>query len=397
MQPKWNDRFRTMTHSPLFKHIALFLCGVLLFGNCWATERQALVIGNGNYQGKASLANAINDARAVADQLSKLGFEVSAHYDLKLGEMRKAIENFSRQLNPGSIVAFFYAGHGIQYHGANYLIPVDANISHSYEIDYHTFNLSMALSALTEAEPILVVALLDACRNNPYEQAIKERSRAMAFKGSGLAAIEDIQGTIISYATEPGKVATDGTDSHSPYTQALLKHLDTPNLSVQDMLNRVGLEVMSRTHGGQKPWFSSSPVPQFCFAGCSVQMATSIGAPLAEPAATRGLPNIFSIEGSQIERVRLALVSHDLDSLKKLADLDQEQEVFLRQLFDTYPKLAVELEKPVSQQAAANSLLSFRITEAINRAGNRVIPSPSWNHVSLQLANPGAQRSPATQ
>jgi len=391
MQPKWNDRLRTMTHSPVFKHIALFLCGVLLFGNCWATERQALVIGNGNYEGKASLANAINDARAVANQLSELGFKVSEHYDLKLGDMRKVIEAFSRQLNPGSIAAFFYAGHGIQHHGANYLIPVDAKISHSYEIGYHTINLSMALSAFTEAEPILVVAMLDACRNNPYEQAIKGKSRTMTFKGTGLAAIEDIQGTIISYATEPGKVAIDGTGSHSPYTQALLKHLNTPNLSVQDMLNRVGLEVMSHTHGGQKPWFSSSPVPRFCFAGCSVQMATPIGAPLAEPDETRGVRDIFSIEGSQIERVRLALVSRDLAGLKKLADLDREQEAFLRQLFDTYLKLAVELEKPVPQQTAATSPLSFRITEAINRAGNRVIPSPSWNHVSLQLAHPVTQ------
>ncbi len=365
--------------------IALFFCGMLLLVNCPAAERQALVIGNSNYEGSASLANAINDARAIADQLSRLGFEVSEHYDLNLKEMRKAVEAFGHRLTAGSIVVFFYAGHGIQHHGANYLIPVDAKISHAYEIDYHALNLKMALSAFKEAEPILAVAMLDACRNSPYERAIDGQNRATTNRGAGLAAIEDIQGTIISYATEPGKTATDGNDAHSPYTQALLKHLDTPNLSVQDMLNRVGLEVMSRTHGGQKPWFSSSPVPRFCFAGCSAQMAAVADAPLAEPVAARP-SNPFSIEGSQIERVRLALVSRDLARLKKLTEVNPAQETFLRQLFNTYLKLAVELESPALRQAQDGRPLSFRITEAVNRAGNRVIPSPSWNHVSLRLA-----------
>ena len=369
----------------------LFL--LLWSGSSLAANRQALVIGNGHYSDSANLGNAVMDARAIADKLSSLGFNVKEHYDLKLKDMRKAVQSFSKTLDAGSIVVFYYAGHGIQNHGINYLVPVDAIITRSYEIDYNAINLNMVLAAFKEAEPTLSVAMLDACRNNPYERKINGVSRATSFSGSGLAPVGDIQGSIISYATEPGKVATDGADAHSPYTGALLKHLATTNLSVQDMLNQVGLEVMSKTHGGQKPWFSSSPVPRFCFAGCAVDPYQRQIAPLAEPDRAKRI-DPFSVEGSYIERIRIAIISRDLNQLKRLAEIDEAQEDFLQSLFSSYLTLSVKLEQKRSlPKAGEQQALQFRIKEAVNHEGNRVIPSNSWSLISIH-PKPTAKQSP---
>ncbi len=269
-----------------FLRTIIVACVIALISTeLYAGDRFALVIGNSQYQQVEYLVNPINDAQAMSRKLRELGFKVTELHDQSKNQMKATLRQFSEQLNSESVALFFYAGHGIQYEGKNYLIPIDADISKSYEIEYQAIDLNMILSALNEAEPILNIVMLDACRDNPFERQIRGISRSTNLRGSGLASIQNSRGTILSYATEPGNVATDGVGSHSPYTSAMLKYLGMPGLSVQDMLNQVGLAVMNATQGNQKPWFSSSPVPKFCLAGCDIALnqKPSISADFSAP------------------------------------------------------------------------------------------------------------------
>ncbi len=360
------------------------LCMILVVGLCsavppaaHAADRVALVVGNSRYQQVEFLPNPLNDARAVARKLATLGFDVIEYHDQTREQMQSALRRFSEKLGPNSIALFFYAGHGIQHDGANYLIPVDADISKAYEIEYRAFNLGMVLSAINERRPMLGIVMLDACRDNPFEQKIRGVSRAVGVRGNGLAVIKNTRGTILSYATEPGSVATDGSGRHSPYTEAMLKYLDRPGLSIQEMLNEVGLEVMRLTHGIQKPWFSSSPVPRFCLAGCEAG---------AHPAAVAESPDLPGSGSSAIgvtvaERIRLAIAAQDMEQLAKLAYLEPEQQTRLRELFDLYPRIAVG---PAIPSAGEEDVLTFELVEAVNRGGNRVLPSPEWKKIRMR-------------
>ncbi len=269
----------------LLRAITVMSVAVLISTELYARDRFALVVGNSQYQQVEHLPNPVNDAHAMSRKLTQLGFKVTELHDQSRAQMKSTLRQFSDQLSPDSVALFFYAGHGIQYQGKNYLIPIDADISKSYEIEYQAIDLNMILSALNEVEPMLSVVMLDACRDNPFERQIRGISRTTNLRGSGLATIQNTRGTILSYATEPGNVATDGVGSHSPYTQAMLKYLGVPELSVQDMLNQVGLAVMEATQGSQKPWFSSSPVPRFCLAGCdaALNQNASISADFSAP------------------------------------------------------------------------------------------------------------------
>ncbi len=349
----------------------------LSFAELVAGERFALVIGNSRYQQVEHLPNPSNDARAISRKLAELGFQVTELHDQSREQMMSALREYSAQLGSDSIALFFYAGHGIQHNGKNYLVPVDADIGRAYEIEHRTVGLDMVLSAINEMDPMLILAMLDACRNNPFERRIRGVSRTTGFRGGGLAAIEGTRGTVLSYATEPGNVATDGTGAHSPYTAAMIKYLDMPGLSIQEMLNQVGLEVMSVTHGSQKPWFSSSPVPRFCLAGC-VAEAAAPGRALGDPGRRPALP--LTVAG----RIKRALAARDMESLRKLVHLNRGQEARLRRLFDIYQGLSVDLVSPSSPRNERGEVLVFQLVEAVNRGGNRVLPSRSWSRIALQ-------------
>ncbi len=354
-----------------------------------ADERIALVIGNSRYQQVEFLPNPTNDARAVARKLISLGFDVIEYHDQTRSQMQAALRRFSEKLGPESIALFFYAGHGIQYNGRNYLIPVDADISKAYEIEYQALDLSMVLSAVDERHPVLGIVMLDACRDNPFEQKIRGVSRAVGFRGSGLAVIRNTRGTILSYATEPGSTATDGTGSHSPYTEAMLKYLDRPGLSIQEMLNEVGLEVMRLTHGVQKPWFSSSPVPRFCLAGCDPAAERQVVLEGRNRSSSSTYPKAVT---SIVERIRLAIKARDMERLVRLVHLDHEQRTRLETLFAIYPQISIDPVEPSSPgENGGAGLVTFELVEAVNRGGNRVLPSPDWKMIRLR-----PRRSPVT-
>jgi len=338
----------------------------------------ALVMGNSNYVHADFLPNPASDARAISQKLLHLGFDVVEGIDQSKSEMKALLRKFVDKLDNSSIALFYYAGHGIQHQSRNFLIPVDANINDVHEVEFSGIDLDMILIALKNHRPRLSIGLLDACRNNPFEKRIRDKVlvRSGVYRGGGLAAVNSVNGAILSYATEPGNVAIDGDEDHSPYTAALLKYLAQPGLSVQDMLNKVGLDVAAATNGDQNPWVSSSPIPEFCFAGCGVDSVTSS-------------VQVASVDDSNINATIVlltrAMEQRNLAAIKKLALLSREQETLLEGIFSTYSKLTLAALVPMKSNDLSASDVVLNIQEAINHKGNRVLPSLEWKHISLKL------------
>ena len=225
-----------------------------------AERRIALVIGNGAYSSQP-LANPANDAALMAETLRGVGFEVMEVIDADARGMRKAVHTFSRTLGRAGddAVGFvFYAGHGIQAKGENYLIPVDAQIEEAIDVEFEGFPASTLLSALENAGNRLNIVVMDACRNNPYKAATRSG-------GAGLARMDAPSGTLIAYSTAPGKVAADGRGRNSPYTRALSRAIASPGAKVEDVFKTVRVAVMDRTNEAQVPWESSSLTGDFFF------------------------------------------------------------------------------------------------------------------------------------
>lgn len=222
-----------------------------------AQERVALVIGNAKYAHAGELANPGNDARAVAAALRDIGFDVAAGYDLGRSEMEEQIRDFLNKAGTAKVALLFYAGHGMQIDGRNYLVPVDARIETPNDVTFGTVELDRILSGLNDSSRASIV-VLDACRDNPMARSIAARSRSTAV-GSGLAAYTNVgTGTLIAFSTAPGKVASDGWKDNSPFAESLARNLRVPGLEVRQMLTRVRNEVANATDEKQVPWDNSS-------------------------------------------------------------------------------------------------------------------------------------------
>ncbi len=213
-----------------------------------AEPRLALVIGNGAYKGQP-LRNPANDARIVAASLRRLGFTVVELIDAGRRAMDEAVLDFGERLKAGGVGAFYYAGHGVQVRGHNYLLPVDAAVTTEASVRVQALDVGLVLDLMSDARNRANIVILDSCRNNPF---IVSRG------AKGLAAIDAARGTLIAYSTAPGAVAVDGDGEHSPYTAALVKALDEPGLKVEEVFKRVRSQVVETTRGAQTPWESSS-------------------------------------------------------------------------------------------------------------------------------------------
>lgn len=229
-----------------------------------AAERVALVVGNGAYRTVPALANAANDGRAVAATLRELGFEVFEGIDLDAASTMALLRDFARALDGAAVGLFYYAGHGMQVGGENYLVPVDARLEHESDLDFETLKVKQVLTLLESADRTSIV-VLDACRDNPFAQQLARKITRSRSVSSGLAAIRSGVGTLIAYATEPENVALDGTGPNSPFTTALLKYLRTPGLEVRQLMTRVRQDVIAATDRAQVPWDHSSLVGDFYF------------------------------------------------------------------------------------------------------------------------------------
>jgi len=225
-----------------------------------ASARFALVIGNGNYQYAASLKNPINDANDIAKLLQRLGFNVDILLNVSQAQMDKAISALGKKLTAkGSVGLFFYAGHGTQMSGENYLLPVDANPQSEAEVKYKAVNVGQLLKEMDDARNGMNIVMLDACRDNPFPRAF---TRSLE---RGLARVDAPKGTIIAFATSPGHTASDGSGRNGLYTQHLLKNLETLGLPIEIMFKKVLQGVNAASNGNQTPWISSSFTGDFFF------------------------------------------------------------------------------------------------------------------------------------
>lgn len=220
-------------------------------------KRMALVIGNGSYP-SAPLKNPVNDARAMARTLKELGFEVTLRENVGQRDMAAVVRQFGSSISPGSAALFYFAGHGMQVKGRNYLVPVDADIQLEDEVPYSTIDVSLVLDKMEVGKSAVNIVILDACRNNPF-------SRRFRSSATGLAQMDAPIGTLIAFATAPGSVAQDGTGANGVYTKHLLESIATPGLPVEQMFKRVRIGVAKDTHDTQVPWESSSMKGDFVF------------------------------------------------------------------------------------------------------------------------------------
>jgi hypothetical protein len=223
-------------------------------------KRLALVIGNGKYVYCNELSNPTNDSKGMKAALQKVGFDVLEYENLNQAQMKKAIDEFGVKLKNYSVGLFFYAGHGIQSKGYNYLIPVDANIQSEQQVEYDCVQADRVLGLMEEAGSPVNIVILDACRNNPFG-----RSWSRAANNGGLAFMNAPSGSLIAYATSPGRTASDGSGSNGLYTSALLENLQTPGISVLQMFQNVRRTVSQKSYKMQIPWESTSLTGDFFF------------------------------------------------------------------------------------------------------------------------------------
>jgi hypothetical protein len=220
-------------------------------------QRIALVIGNGSYK-SSPLANPINDVNDMADTLKKCNFKVMKFINVNRREMRKAIRGFGNEINQGAIGLFYYAGHGIQVGGENYLVPIGAEVYSEDEVEDESLKVSSVLRKMETAGNRLNIIILDACRDNPFGRSFRSSNR-------GLVKMDAPTGSILAYATSPGSVAADGIGRNGLYTSMLLKNIVTPGLKIESFFKQVRVEVANASSKRQIPWESSSLMGEFYF------------------------------------------------------------------------------------------------------------------------------------
>jgi carboxyl-terminal processing protease len=275
------------------------MLGLAVANPAFAEPRVALVIGNSAYQGDLpALPNPANDAKLMARTLKSVGFDVVEAEDASQDQMKQAIAEFSDKLAAAGSEGtglFFYAGHGLQVAGENYLIPVDAKIKTERDVDLVAVSATTVLKQMDFAGSAVNIVILDACRNNPLPSA----ARSM---GRGLAEIKTTaRGSFLAYSTAPGSTAADGDGVNSPYTKALAETITEPGLSISDVFQEVRTKVLASTGNQQTPWDSSSLTGRFYFKPPDPAQTASVTPP---PAATSADAEELAIEKERWESVK---------------------------------------------------------------------------------------------
>ncbi len=277
----------------------VYVCALIWFAGTqptYADTRVALVVGNSDYQYIPRLTNPTNDAKLIAATLTGLGFRLvggGAQLDVNKAQFDQAVQDFGNAALNADVALFYYAGHGVQVNGANYLVPISANPTKQADVDFQMLDVNLVLRQMEGARTHLNIVILDACRNNPFG------GRGLRAANGGLAQIQAPEGTIISFATQPGNVAQDGADGDSPYSKALAKSMRKPGLDIFRTFNDVGLSVSWATSGEQQPWMSMSPITgEFYFAALP---ETPKSDPGAHDVAPDSASKAAAAEGAQRE------------------------------------------------------------------------------------------------
>jgi formylglycine-generating enzyme required for sulfatase activity len=290
---------RTKYIVSIFVLLFVFL---LIADYCFASKRIALVIGNEAYK-HGPLYNPVNDALAMAKVLQACNFEVMLRINADQGTMKAAIREFGKRLKEDSTGLFYYAGHGMQVDGVNYLIPIGAHIESEADVKDGTVNAGFILDKMEDASNGLNIVILDACRNNPF----RTFSRSIT---PGLARMNAPKGSLIAYATAPEKVAYDGKKGgNGVYTKHLVDNIQKPGLKIEEVLKNVRIAVLAETDEKQIPWESSSLIGDFYFIPAMVSGPANITpAPVAQPTA---------IPDKQLSDIDVLIAQVEAEKLKK--------------------------------------------------------------------------------
>jgi len=288
-------------------------------------QRTALVIGNGAYK-SSPLRNPVNDATDIANALRNLGFSVILKTNANQRTMEDSIRDFGKKLRSGGVGLFYFAGHGMQVKGNNYLLPVGTVIETESDVKYEAVDAGRVLGKMEDAGNDLNIVILDACRNNPF-------ARAFRSSGKGLARMDAPKGSLITYATAPGSVAADGEGRNGIYTKYLLKYMSSPNLKVEEVLKQVRVNVINETNEKQIPWESSSLTGEFYF-------SSKRGIVVAQN------PKIKPQYSSKLEKERekLERERHELEKLKIEIEKKKLKEERCQRSFKNEPFLVVRIE-----------------------------------------------------
>jgi len=273
-------------------------------------QRIALVIGNSAYQ-YAPLKNPQNDAVDMASSLNNLGFKVTKKLNASRREIEEAINGFGRELRKGGVGLFYFAGHGVQVNGINYLIPIGVNIESEGDVKYEAVNANRVLSKMQDAGNPLNLVFLDACRNNPFARRFRSAEQ-------GLAPMDAPKGSFVAYATAPGDVAAEGDGRNGIFTKYILQYMREPALEIAQMMRKVRAEVQNDTDGKQTPFEVSSLTGNFYFAfGVPSEVQTSTQ--LADERAK------LERERKELERLKLEIERRKLEAERKRIEEEQKK------------------------------------------------------------------------
>ena len=258
----------------LWAILSALLAGSVIAGQAMGETRIAMIVGNGDYSAVSSIDNPVGDANLMARTLEQQGFQVTLLINAGQLEMNRAIAQFGRDLRdagPDATGLFYYAGHGVQSFGSNYLVPVDASLTNAADLGLVAIPAETVLRQMSSARNKTNIVILDACRNNPFEKI-----RDMG--DNGLAEMKAPTGTFLAYSTAPGAVALDGVDGNSPFTQALAGEIEKPGLPIEQVFKQTRVSVLQQTGGAQTPWDASSLTSAFYFSPPKQMSAEEVAA-----------------------------------------------------------------------------------------------------------------------
>ncbi|WP_269582302.1 caspase family protein [Roseibium sp. Sym1] len=380
----------------MFKRLIAVLA-IILAGTAPAlAKRVALVIGNGAYENTVPLPNPANDAEQMAAKLRALGFDVVAGQDQNYSDMRRSVMNFAKKAYGAEIAILFYAGHGLQVAGKNHLVPIDATIEDETSLDFETITVDFIMRQMSKDVKVQMV-FLDACRDNPLARTLSRRmgpSRSGSV-GAGLAEIKieetGGEGSVIAFATSPGDVALDGDGTNSPFTSALIKHIDTPNASIQTVMTRVTGDVYEETEKRQRPWVNASLIGEVFLNKRSVAPSTTVAslgdtstAAPQQPAAN--VATTPSATQSNIAWEREKLIWETAKSSNTVADYEAYLDAYPTGLFADFARNSIK------RLGSANQVASVNPTAGAAANGSGIVstlPDP-------QKAIPGTQATEAS-
>ena len=335
-----------------------------------AQKRVALVVGNSAYQNNGALTNPANDAQDMADALKRVGFEVIVGLDVDKRGFDGKVREFANALETADAAVLFYAGHGLQVAGRNYLIPVDARLSSERDLDFDAIPLDFILRQMEIGRDNKAnVVFLDACRDNPLARNLaRTMGTRSASIGSGLAQVQTGVGTFISYSTQPGNVALDGQGRNSPFTSALVKHIEEPGRNLTSLMIDVRKDVLTTTGGKQVPWDHSALTGEFYFnlasAPGSIPKSTSDSAPRSDVQdRLRQLEDELKKKSDPQQTAKVVELAQARERLRQLEEANKADQ---QQIFD------VQYQSTRSTETTSRNNPSFEIGKIQMRIGQRV-------------------------